>query len=227
MTYLKDERELIDILTVNELYTIISSKTGYIHMDENRCCYIFTSNTAAKAYCMQNQDLEVSKTGYVTPLDLLALLYRYGFARISINNEKTYEIYEKFGYRYFCNPKLSSLIFQLKETRKKHLLPDFAECNYILPVNIESTDRMVPEILYPTARKKEALSYLPLFSDLEEYAQWEFKDKWSPVLIDFKQVLKCANKDGIILNPASNRLTLGQDKLTLIKRMSQTETIPV
>lgn len=218
MTYNKEEKELIDILTINELYTITSVKTGYVHMDKNRCCYIFTSQPTAEAFCKTHPGLSVSKSGFVTPADLLALLYRYGFIHISVDDNKVYDIYEKYGYKHFCNTLLSSSIFLLKETRKKDILPSFAECKYILPVNIKSTGREVPEILYPNAKKKDTFVYLPVFSDLEEYMLWKLNDKWTPVLIGFQQLVDCAAKDGVIINPSSNRLTLGWDKIKLIKQ---------
>lgn len=218
MTYNKEEKELIDILTINELYTITSKKTGYIHMDANRCCYLFTAHDKAEAFSKNMPDLSISKSGYVAPMDLLALLFRYGFTQISIDDSKNYDLHEKYGYRYFCNTPLSSSIFLIKEMKKKCYLYNLADCSYLLPVQVKSSGREVPEILYPTAKKKESRVFLPVFSDLEEYEQWDLHEKWSPVLIDFKQAVQYAAKDGIIINPSSNRLTISWEKINIIQQ---------
>lgn len=218
MTYNKEEKELIDILTINELYTITSKKTGYIHMDADRCCYLFTAYDTAEGFSKNKPDLNISKSGYVVPMDLLALLYRYGFTKIAINDNKIYDLHEKYGYRYFCNTSLNASIFLIKEMKKKCYLYSLAGCNYLLPVQVKNFEREVPEILYPTAKKKETQVFLPVFSDLEEYAQWDLHEKWSPVLMDFNQVVKYAAKDGIIINPSSNRLTISWEKINIIQK---------
>lgn len=217
MTYNRETKELIDVLTINELYTVSSQKTKYVYMDDNRCCHVFTDEKKAEEFCRQKEEVTYVKTGYVAPLDYLSILFRYGFLHVCIDSEKTYDILEEFSRSYFCNPLLSSTIFLLKQSGKKQVLLRLKDCNFILPVRIRNLKNHVPEISFPEAKKKNDAVYLPVFSDLEEFHQWQLCDKWDPVLIPFSQMLKKVKHDGIIINPSTNKLTINNELLLMIK----------
>ena len=216
MTYNKATKDLINALTVNELYTITSRKTGYVFMSNERDCYVFTSEEGAKKFCIKNTMCSYSKTGYVAPLDYLAILYRYGFIQIVIDDFKTCRIAEEFGHKYFCNPNLNSVIFLLKQSGKKNDLVHLKNCTFLLPVRIKNFKNHLPEISFPEAKKNTNFIYLPVFSDLEEYSQWEQATQWTPVLLSFSRIIKHAKHDGIIINPSSNRLTINKELMNII-----------
>lgn len=70
---------------------------------------------------------------------------------------------------------------------------------------------------FPRVENNRGQYFIPLFTDWPEFRRGYRRDEWAAVVLDLKGALRMADKDGLVVNPLTENLILGQEEIRGLK----------
>lgn len=206
---------------INEAYTITSSKTNGLYVDEDNTCYVFSSKTRAEAFILTRPELSFDGPKYYTLTSLMTYCYAAGATVMQLTigtvREKMPLAESMLESRYYNN-QLNRVITHLRQTKKKKYLKELKDCEFIMPARIEENDNGV-SIFYAVAQIEngEEFKYLA-FSDLDEFGVWSgHVPGWSPIKMTYRSMWRISRHHGVILNPYGRKFTIQREHMEYIE----------
>ncbi|WP_027432040.1 SseB family protein [Lachnospira multipara] len=216
----------MNILSLNEFYMIMSSKTKKPYINKQYNCYMFDTKKSADDFIAQFPSANIFISDKIKNFKskvFLEKLYNLGIKNIILEfkKEKIIIATEKPELRFLLyNPLTEGYLLQLRQSGGKKYLRDLWNCNFFTAVRVEKRKYAKhPIIQYPFATIKNNGKFFLLFSSIDDFNKWNNTQEciWSPMEININKFDRIRNRNPIIINPNSDRIVLTNNLIKIIK----------
>lgn len=219
------------ILTLKEKYSILSTKTGRLYIDDNCQCYLFEAERDAKQFCDKFKDTFFKEPELLKQIPFITKCYSFGITNIKVkkaSEEKFYNIpvVRSDTSRCYCNRETMFNLLMLKQTKYARYLRNIANVPFLSSVFIdERKEGHYPVLHYSVAEVSDERTYFLLFTDLKEFNSWKSSQIQSDNLLPNETTLQELNKirNGlpVLINPLSDMLILTNKQINSVTKQEQ------
>ncbi len=236
-------KEEMNLLTLKEYNTIMSSITKKPFVDKSGACYMFEIPSEADIFCENNPNTYKGDSKHMNGLKFWASeLYLSGINAVNVKVRESNEFRkimlspEDVKQNVYINHETNYHLLQLRQYNLAKNLRALSEGIFIVPILLpERQEGEYPTINYCYVQRHGERLYI-LFSNLKEFQDWNMAqgNKFLPLATDFikakrirttKQVHKTkgvyAQKEddekkhlhSLLINPLSDKVILTNDLL--------------
>lgn len=215
------------LLTLKEYKTILSDITKAPFVDKKGACYMFEIPSEARMFCENNPHTYESESKHMQGLAFwVSNLYLSGVKSVNIKTrENNHFVNVVFGpedikSNLYDNHNTNFHLLQLKQYSLKRNLRGLREGLFITPIMLPPrSEGEYPKINYCYVTKNSRRFYV-LFSNLKEFQTWNEKQNnaFSPLITDFLKAKRIRKKDGVLINPLSDKMMLTNEHLNMVEQ---------
>ena len=225
------EKRLINLLTIDPYFLVMSKATKKPYIDANYSCYMFSSKREANGFVgvMEGTYIDDKAKNYTK--DICSLLYSYGVSCIHIKTAKNDDfvdipVEQEDIRKQYYNGFLNSRICRLKQTRKAKYLREMYKAKFIVPILIDKRKRgQYPSLHYCYALMGDKNPLYVLFSTLREFDEWNKtqKETWEPLELYMDEFQKIRDNHAVVINPMSDMLILTDEQVREMDHVKETD----
>lgn len=213
----------LEFLRKNELYPVMSERTGKYYMSKTGGVYLYEAKPEGEAFAKSQDKASLGEKKAFTQKELTEGLYSMGFSHINVKmrgqKAQRFDIEEKNVPLKNYNVKARRTVTLIRQTHLITHLRELKDESFYIPVRPLPRKRgEYQEIEYCTARERDRNEkYYVCFTSAGELIAWAKtqKEPWNPVETSLTKMKRIRKDSGIIINPATDRLILTKKELDL------------